>query len=85
MVKKATKFANLAQGGQFTVKDPADQANDKKNAKKKKPNDGKKSSQEFMEIDSNLNFDKMLKMLKNDENENTKNTQGDLDMPVITD
>ena len=27
----------------------------------------------------------MLKMLKNDENENTKNNQNDLDLPVITD
>ncbi len=30
-------------------------------------------------------MDNMLKMLKNDENENTKNTQGDLDLPVASD
>jgi hypothetical protein len=30
-------------------------------------------------------YDNMLKMLKNDENENAKSNQNDLDLPVITD
>jgi|LauGreDrversion4_2_1035121.scaffolds.fasta_scaffold493074_1 hypothetical protein len=44
MVKKNTRFANLGQGGSFTVKDPPTDNNDKKNAKKKKPGEGKEGN-----------------------------------------
>ena len=44
MIKKNNKFANIAQGSQYTVKDPEPEANDKKQIKKKKTTDGKKSN-----------------------------------------
>ena len=52
MVKKNTRFANLGQGGSFTVKDPPTDNNDKKNAKKKKPGEGKEGNISQVDVDN---------------------------------
>ena len=74
MVKKNSRFGNLNSGSKFTVKDPQPEGVDKKQGKNKKANDPRKSNLESIKEDEALqSYDNMLKMLKNDENENTKN------------
>ena len=86
MVKKNARYGNLNSGSHFIVKDPESEGGDKKQGKKKKTNDARKSNLESIQDDeAKQNYDNMLKMIKNDENENTKSNHNDLDMPVITD
>jgi hypothetical protein len=48
MVKKNAKYGNLNSGSQFIVKDPEPEGGDKKQGKKKKTNDARKSNLELI-------------------------------------
>jgi len=78
MVKKNSRYGNLNSGSRFIIKDPEPEGGASRQGKKKK---ARRSNLESIQEDD----DNMLKMLKNDENENAKSNHNDLDLPVITD
>ena len=54
MVKKNSRYGNLNSGSQFSVKDPEPEGVDKKQGKKKKANDARKSNLESIQEDETI-------------------------------